>query len=351
MAGSDLLIYGSYGYTGNLIARHAADQGIRPILGGRNHEALARQAHELGLEHRAAALENRSAVDRALEGVGVVLHCAGPFARTSRSMADACLRARAHYLDVTGEILVFEALAARHEHAAAAGIMLLPGVGFDVVPTDCLAVHLARRLPGASSLVLAFDSTGGVSRGTATTIIENMHRGSAVRRSGELVAVPFANETRMIDFGRGPRLTVSHPWGDLATAYRSTGIPNITVFRRTTKGEVRLMRALRVVRPLLASPFVQAPLRWLIRRAPAGPDEQTRRTGVSRFWGQVTAADGSTAAARVLAPEAYWLTAQTALLCARRALAGDVRTGFATPAMAYGPDLVLKVPGTERTDL
>jgi short subunit dehydrogenase-like uncharacterized protein len=99
-----------------------------------------------------------------------VLCAAGPFSATSRPVADACLRNRVHYLDITGEIDVFEALAARDAEAKARGIMLLPGVGFDVAPSDCLAAHLKRRLPDANDLRPYLSLRANTSRGTAKTI-------------------------------------------------------------------------------------------------------------------------------------------------------------------------------------
>jgi short subunit dehydrogenase-like uncharacterized protein len=351
MADGALLIYGSYGYSGKLILERALEVGLRPILAGRDRMALERQARAHGLESRVARVDDGSSLDDALQGVCVVLHCAGPFIRTSRPMADACIRSGAHYLDITGEIPVFEALAARDVEARSAGVMLLPGVGFDVVPTDCLAVHLARRLPGSSRLTLAFQSVGGISRGTAETMVANLPRGSAVRRDGVLHAERFGHATRRIDFGRGERLTVAHPWGDLSTAYRSTGIPNIEVYRAAPRAEVAMLRVVGMLRPLLGTAPAQRLLRWSTRRGQPGPDSVARRTGFSRFWGEVLRDDGARATARLHAPEAYSLTAYTAVECATRALRGEVSTGFATPAMAYGPDLVLSVSGVHREDL
>jgi short subunit dehydrogenase-like uncharacterized protein len=351
MQDRELLIYGSYGYSGDLITRRAIERGLAPILAGRDVNALRRQAQELDLEYRVASLDDAAALHGALAGVRTVLHCAGPFIHTSRRMADACLQAGAHYIDITGEISVFERLAARDAEARARGVMLLPGAGFDVVPTDCLAVHLAERLPGSTELVLAFESTGGISRGTAGTIVEHIGAGSLVRREGQLRRVPLGHSTRLVDFGRGERLTVAHPWGDLSTAWRSTGIPNITVYRATSRAELRLMPILRAGLPLLAARPVQRLLRTVVRRQVHGPDADARRTGFSRFYGKVRRQDGAVAAARLHAPEAYTLTAHTAVACAERTLAGDVRPGYATPGMAYGPDFVLSIAGVRREDL
>ena len=147
-----ILIYGATGYTGRLIAKAASDKGARPILAGRNLDKVKRVAEPLGLSARTFDLGDPARIDAAVKDVSVVLCAAGPFSATSRPVADACLRNRVHYLDITGEIDVFEALAARDAEAQARGVVLLPGVGFDVVPSDCLAAHLKRRLPDANDL-------------------------------------------------------------------------------------------------------------------------------------------------------------------------------------------------------
>jgi short subunit dehydrogenase-like uncharacterized protein len=151
MAG--FLIYGANGFTGSLIAHEAVARGQRPVLAGRNAAAVAALARDVGLEYRAFALDDPGKVVEGIRGMQAVLHCAGPFAHTYRPMAEACLQAGVHYLDVTGEVAVFEGLAARAAADKAAGVMLLPGVGFDVVPSDCLAA-LKRRLPSATHLAL-----------------------------------------------------------------------------------------------------------------------------------------------------------------------------------------------------
>src|SRR5688572_23775842 len=226
-----LLIYGSTGYTGRLIVDEALRRGLRPVLAARNADAVRAQAVPLGLEWRSARIDDAAALDAALAGAKVVLHCAGPFAHTWRAMSDACLRAKAHYLDITGEMAVFEGLAARDAEARSAGIMLLPGAGFDVVPSDCLAAHLARRLPNAVRLSLAFRALGGASRGTLATMVEGLGSPGAVRQNGRIVPVPPAWRTRRIDFGDGKlRDATTIPWGDVSTAFHSTGIPNIEVY-------------------------------------------------------------------------------------------------------------------------
>ncbi len=198
------LIYGSYGYTGQLIVDRALQQGLNPVLAGRDEKKVRAQAESLDLEYRAFSLDNTPALYSALEAVEGVVHCAGPFVHTFQRMAEACLVTRRHYLDISGEIAGFEALAQLDEDAKRAGIMLLPGAGFDVVPSDCLAMHLKKRLLSATHLRLYIRSVrGGFSRGTARSAIENMHRGGMIRQNKELVNVPPAWKVRESISGAG----------------------------------------------------------------------------------------------------------------------------------------------------
>jgi short subunit dehydrogenase-like uncharacterized protein len=344
------LIYGATGYTGALTARLAVERGERPVLGGRNEQALAAIAGELKLPCRAARLDDPQTLDGALQGMKAVLHCAGPFSATSRPMADACLRTKTHYLDITGEVAVFEALHARSAEARAAGVMLLPGAGFDVVPSDCLAAHLKRRLPTARRLVLGFQPTSRYSRGTAMTMLENIGRGGLVRRSGVLTPVPAAWKTRVIDFGRGPRTAMTIPWGDVSTAYHSTGIPDIEVYMSAPLSLRVASRAMRLFGPLLGAAPAQALLKRRIRSRPEGPSDEERARGGSWLWGEAKDDEGRTAVTRLAGPEAYTLTALTSLLIVGKVLAGEARPGFQTPSTAYGPDLILEVAGVARYD-
>jgi len=342
------LIYGANGYTGELIARMATARGQRPVLAGRSAAAVGALAAGLGLESRAFALDDPAAVDAGLDGISIVLHCAGPFSRTSRPMAEACLRTRTHYLDITGEIPVFEALAARDAEAVAAGVMLLPGAGFDVVPSDCLAAHLKRRLPSATRLALALLSTGGVSRGTATTVVQNLGRGGVVRRGGVLTPVPIAWKTRAVDFGRGPRPAVTIPWGDVSTAWHSTGIPDIEVYLAAPR-VTRL--TLRLARPLLGTRAVQSLLKRRILARPPGPTPEQRARSRSVIWGEASDERGGRVVSRLRTPDGYTLTGLSALAIVERVLAGQAPAGFQTPSRAYGADFILGIPGVEREDV
>jgi short subunit dehydrogenase-like uncharacterized protein len=349
---NNFLIYGSYGYSGDLIAREAVARGLRPILAGRDPQRLAQQAGELGLQHVAFSLDDDDTMDLALQQVKVVLHCAGPFSRTARPMVDGCLRNGVHYLDITGEIAVFEALARRSAEAAAAGVMVLPGAGFDVVPSDCLAAHLKRRLPTADRLALGIRGLGsGISRGTATTGVESIGMATWVRRDGQLVAVSPGSLTRDINYGRGMEACVAIGWGDVATAFYSTGIPNVEVYFAFPRTMRWGLRGTRLLRPVLKSGPVQAALKAAIQRQPPGPTAEQRARGRNLLWGEVRDPAGQRRVARLSTPEAYTLTVLSALAIVEKALAGQVTPGFQTPSQAYGPDLVMELPGVTREDI
>ncbi len=346
------LLYGSYGYTGQLILDLAVQSGLKPLLAGRDEVRLKAQAEKYGLEYRAFDLSNSSAIDMALREVEAVLHCAGPFVLTFRQMAEACLRTRRHYVDISGEIEGFEALAALDEEAKSAGIMLLPGAGFDVVPTDCLAAHLKRRMPSATQLRLYIRTVGaGVSRGTARSGIENMHRGGRIRRDGKIIDVPPVWKTRSTDFGRGPVPTVSIGWGDVSTAYHSTGIPNVETYMAFPRPMVNALYLTRWFGPLMYSRPMKNLLQSMLNIAPPGPDVQARQRGLALIIGEVSDPSGQVVRSRLQTGEAYSFTAQSAVEVMKRILGLDLKVGFQTPSQAYGADFVLQFPKVKREDL
>lgn len=349
---SNFLLYGATGYTGDLIARFASDRGLRPILAARNTDKLEQTATELGLDYRAFSLDDPDAIETALAEVQVVLNCAGPFFRTYQPIVEACLRTQTHYLDITGEIPVFEALADRDAEAKEAGIMLLPGVGFDVVPSDCLAAHLKTRLPSATHLALGFQMRGGrMSRGTATTMVESSGSGGMVRQDGNLTPVSAGWKTREIDFGQGPVSAMTIPWGDVSTAFYSTGIPNIEVyaaFPDSIRTAIALSRYFGWF--LNLPPIKHLQKRW-IKAQPPGPTDAERAAGQSLLWGTVEDNTGDRVVSRLQCPEGYTLTALAALKIVEKVLGGQVSVGFQTPSLAYGADLILDIADVRREDL
>jgi len=345
----NFLIYGANGYTGELITRFAVERGMKPILAGRNKAAIEELAEKHGLEHRVFSLDDTPKLDAALQEVEMVLHCAGPFSLTSKPMVEACLRNKKHYTDITGEISVFEACAAKDKKAQDAGIMIMPGVGFDVVPSDCLAKHLKDRLPTATHLSLAFYGMGRISHGTQATMTMNVGRGGAIRKDGKITPVPSAWKTREIDFGEVTKTGVTIPWGDVSTAFYSTGIPNIEVFTVAPKNALKAMKMSRYLGWLFATGPFQKYLQGKI--PPGGPSDGERAKGKTLLWGKATDAEGNSVESRLTTPEGYTITAIAALNIAQKILDGNFTQGYQTPAKAYGADLVLEIEGVQRTDV
>ncbi|MBI5716913.1 MAG: saccharopine dehydrogenase NADP-binding domain-containing protein [Burkholderiales bacterium] len=344
------LIYGATGYTGKLVARTARSQGLRPILAGRDAARTQAVAAGHGFEWRAFGLAEAAKLDAALNEVDAVLHLAGPFSATSRPMADACLRTGRHYLDITGEIDVFEALAARSTEAKARGVMLLPGAGFDVVPSDCLAAHVKRRLPDATRLFLAIGGLGRLSRGTAKTSVEGIALGTRARRGGRVVRLPDTPRASA-DFGDGPVPTVALSWGDIATAWHSTQIPDIDVHFQSSRQIEQMTKLGPLARFMLSTRLGQHIAKAAVDRQPEGPTDAERAADHAVLVAEASNAKGDTVRSRLRTPEGYTLTAMTATEIVRRVLAGDFKPGFQTPSLAYGADFVMRFEGVTREDL
>jgi short subunit dehydrogenase-like uncharacterized protein len=343
-----MLLYGANGYTGELIAREAVRRGLKRTLAGRSADRLRALGSELGLETRVFGLEDPAALRREIADAGLVLHCAGPFVRTSRAMVEACLSTGVSYQDITGEIAVFERVLAQDHAAKQAGIVLLPGSGFDVVPTDCLARRLHERLPGATHLDLAFVNEGGSwSRGTLATVIESLPAAGAMRRDGRIVPMPLAAETMTLELPIGRRTLMSIPWGDVATAFHTTGIANIRVFSGVPPRTVRRLRRWRWLLPLAGWKPLKRALQSRVRKTVTGPDATARRTARVYLWGRARDASGAEAIATLTTPEGYTLTAASAVEIACRIEAGQVAAGAWTPAKAFGSRFIAEIPGVE----
>lgn len=341
------LLYGAYGYTGRLIAAEAVKRGLSPMLAGRREQPLKALGEKLGLEWQVLDLSDAEALAAAFEPFDLVLNCAGPFVRTARPVMTACLQSRTHYLDITGEIEVFRTAHGQDADAREAGIALVPGTGFDVVPTDCLAMKLAEALPDARDLVLAFEAHGGWSPGTARTSIQGLAHGGYVRRGGELKRVPLAWKVREFVFKNRRRKAVTIPWGDVYTAYVSTGIPNIEVYMSAPSRAIRTLRIMRWFRWILALPWVQRYMQRQAGGSTKGPDEGRRARTFSYILGQVKNGKGDRQSARMITPNGYALTVEAALGIVKRGLEQGYPAGFHTPGQLMGTDYAESLPGVE----
>ena len=264
-----VLVYGASGYSGRLVARELCRLGVRPLLCGRDGRKVAAVADELGLPHRVAAVDDPAALAAAVAEAPVVLNAAGPFSHTTAPLVAACLARGAHYLDIAGEVPAVAALAARHAEARARGVMLLPSVGFDVVPTDCLLAYVARRCPGGRALVTAVSKPLFLSPGSAKTLLEHVDLGVA-RRQGVVTPLRLGAIERAFDFGDGARSCLNVSFVDVVTAYYTTGIGDVTTFVEATP-LLRLLPLGLILAPWIRSPFGELVGQTRLRDEAVGP--------------------------------------------------------------------------------
>lgn len=352
MSKKKILVYGSYGYTGKLIVNELKKYNLPVVLSGRNEEKLRAQSKTTHCPYAVLKLEDTSVLIKELVEIKLVIHCAGPFHSTASVMAEACLKTGTHYTDITGEFRVFEDLQKYDDQAKDKGITIMPGVGFDVVPSDCLAAHLKRRLPDATHLELAFTNLrGGFSRGTARTGIDNLGDGSFIREDGSIKNIKAGSQTKEINFGGFKMNATAIPWGDLTTAFQSTGIPNIAVYMGLPEKTLRMIRRSNLFAWLLRKEWVKNWLKKRIDARPEGPSDEVRQGGKSFLWGKAKNEKGEEQISLLNTANGYTLTALTASLIAFKIYNDNFKPGYQTPSMAYGADLILEVSASKRTDV
>ncbi len=347
------LLYGANGYTGKLIARLAATYGLQPILAGRTEASIKPLAEALQLSCRIIDLGNKEQLEKTLTAVKLVLHAAGPYIHTAKQMIEACLETGTHYIDINGDISVFEMLKKYDMAAKEKNILLMPGVGFDVVPTDCIALRLKNEMPDATHLKLAFASVGGgLSHGTAITMAGKIGEGGAVRENGKIVRKPLGQKGMWVDFcagsggGKKKLFVMTIPWGDISTAYTTTGIPNIEAYTGMSPKVYRILKFQWAFNWLLRTNFVRNIIRKKIKSKPAGPSDEQRQKSSSMVWGEVSNAAGSKLSSGISCYDGYTLTAHSSLLVAKKILEGNFKTGYQTPAGCYGENLIMEVSNT-----
>lgn len=344
------MIYGAYGYTGELVAEEAVRRGHRPLLAGRSEERLIPLAERLGLDWVAPKLDDSRSLNKALAQMDLVFHAAGPFAFTSDPMIRACLATGTNYVDITGELPVFRNTFSYDHAAIQRGIALISGVGFDVVATDCMAEYVANQMPAATELEIAVTALDQASPGTIKTMLEMLPQGVWRRRAGKLVPCGWGKDGKTVRFLHGERVTMPVPWGDLETAYQTTGIPNITTYLAVPPRSIRLLRwtAPLSQRTLKLKP-IRRVLQKLVDRTVHGPDAEMRQTARSHVWARAADKSGNEAQAWLETVETYQFTVIGGVRCVERVLQ-DRPVGALTPALAFGADFVLEIEGTQRFD-
>lgn len=323
-----ILIYGATGYTGKLVAMQARETHLSFEVVGRNGPQVTALAEQLDMPCRIFALDDPETIIASLAGVMAVLNCAGPFASTARPLMEACIACGVHYLDITAEYKVYALAEAWSERAAAAGVMLLPGVGWDVVPSDCLAMYLAAKVDQPQSLRIALQVANSMSRGSTSSVGEILGVGLLVRAQGTIVAKPDAAPARF-DFGAGLLDSVPLSFGDLVTAWKSTGIPNIAMFVNIKEN----------VMP------------EGVTAMPEGPSLEERAANRACAVAEVTGIDGAVVRARIDTVNGYSYTPLAAVEALRLVATGQFKPGFQTPATVFGAGFAVSIADTRIVDM
>ena len=186
----DIVLYGASGFVGrqtvDYMARHAAGQ--RWALAGRSAARLeaARAAAGPGAADAGiliADAADATALDALAAMSRVVLSTAGPFALYGSELVAACVRQGTHYVDITGETPWVHGLIERHHaQAAAEGTRIVPGCGFDSVPSDLGAWGVAQALwrdhgERCVSVKACYSIKGGLNGGTLASLLNVMDSG------------------------------------------------------------------------------------------------------------------------------------------------------------------------------
>lgn len=343
-----LLIYGANGYTGKLIVDESIRSGLKPIIAGRNKKEIEALSFEKTLEYRIFSIDE---LDSGLNGIDIVINCAGPFVFTIDKFIKACLKKKVHYFDITGEIEVFEKAFSYDAEAKERGIVICSGIGFDVVPTDCLALMLKERLnEQATNLDIAFHTQGGISKGTRKTALLGGGSGPKIRREGIIKSVAYGEIQKEIKFPHKDLICTAISWGDVVTAYISTNIPNITVYIPIHPKLLKKMKKYGKFSFLLRSTIIRSISKKLIFKKQEnridGPTEETRENTKSYIWGKIEG-NGKSKESMLITPNGYTLTALTTVIGIKKFIDLNVQGGFYTPSKLFGSKFILEIPGVE----
>jgi short subunit dehydrogenase-like uncharacterized protein len=338
---NNLMIYGANGYSAKLIIKEALSYGIRPVLAGRNFSEVKKISEIFNLPYKIFGLDDDSTVDENISDIHTILNCAGPFKHTAKELIEGCLRNKVNYIDITGEMPVFHLAYSKDSEAKSAGITILPGAGFDIIPTDCLAKRLAELLPDAYDLKLGFLNDGGkISRGTLLTSLDFIGGSGKIRRNVKVIDSPIGEYKVEVDLPNFKMYGFSIPWGDVLTSYFSTKIENSEVYLGTKYKILANTIVLKLSAKIMGLRFVKTIAQRYIASRITGPTTDERNRAKTFLWGKVTNKKGECVEQVYSIMEGYNLTAKGAILCAKEILNGKTKSGSFTPSNLFGHEFL-----------
>lgn len=174
-----VIVYGASGYTGRLVCEYLREYGVPFIAAGRSAEKLnaAIKSNVAGIETAdyevVEVAHTTEALTQLFTGASVVLNTVGPFAKFGPEVVHACLAAKCHYTDTTGEqdwlITLEEEFGTKF---AQAGLLLSPGLA-QMYTTGEIAAQLCLETPGLDTLDIAVFWGGSPTIASTQTILVN----------------------------------------------------------------------------------------------------------------------------------------------------------------------------------
>jgi short subunit dehydrogenase-like uncharacterized protein len=339
-----IVLYGATGYTGRLVTEELARRGLDHVLSGRDPDKLARLR---GAPVRAARLDDDRALRELLEGASVVINCAGPFTLAGDALVRAAIATRTHYVDSTGEQAFIRMVFDRHGGTAErAGVALLPALGFDYAPGDCIARLAGAAIEPLDELVLAYAMEGfGMTRGTLKSALEGMAGSEVVYEEESWRAAPGGIYKARFDFPEpiGRQAMSRFPSGEVITVPHHTRTRKVTSLLTTSTAAPFAAAA-----PLLPYTLpalglaLRTPVRGLLNRAigllPEGPKEEARRAAEFTVVAVARGRDGRERRGVLRGSDVYGTTAVTLTHAAELVSApGFDRAGALGAAAAFDP--------------
>ncbi len=337
------LLYGATGYTGREIAAALTDVDL--VLAGRDEARVRAVAEPLGLAWRAFGLSDDHRLVEALADVDLVLHAAGPFDSTLRPMLEACIRAGAHYFDLSGEWPGFAEAMTSDAAARAADVMVMPGVGLSIVATDCLLAMTKARWPDTERIRLGISRVIVMTRGSFASAARLLSPEVLIRRDGRLVTTPAGKLTHAFDFGDGLRETSAMSWADVVTGEFTTGVRNIEAYTELDWAQRASYAASGLAMRVTGAAAWRSLGDALSDGWPAGPSDDERRDAPYVMVAEALDPWRRVRRLRMRTLDGYTVSVLTSAAAIRRVLAGDWSRGFQTPARIFGPEFILDVGG------
>jgi len=344
-----VLLYGANGFSGKLILKEAQKQGVELVIAGRNKKEIKKASDEFNFPYRIASLDNDLEINDMLKDIDCLFNAAGPFSQTTKPLIKACIAMGIHYVDLSGEIDDYIAVHSHNKTAIENNVMLLPGVGFDIVPTDCLGLYTSKKIKDPSELNFYIKGFDDISSGTATTAIEAIGKGIRFRKDGKIVRAK-KTETVKINYNEKNEAYLLSTWGDIFTSYLTTKIKNIKVYFKSSLFNKSYILLLHYLESIYKYNFMKKPL-FFWASMQKGPSQEKMDTGTIEIIAEAKNSLGESAATHLVLPEGYIFTALSSVMIIKKIQDGIIKPGFHTPAQLFGEDFILEVEGTSRSDL